>query len=228
MPPIWVKICANTNLEDANLAADLGADAVGFVFAPSARQVTAKQVAAILPELPNQLEKVGVFSSQSAEDIIAIVRETGLTGVQLHGGFDVSLAKRLKAALGDTVSIIQTLHWNLEQGAGNEEEITFQLQSLASEPFVQRVLIDSKTKTASGGTGLQFNWSAAAQLLERDGALLDKKVIVAGGLRDHNVAEAILKLKPWGVDVASGVESSPGRKDAYQMERFIRTVREVG
>ena len=112
---MWVKICANTNLEDAKLAAQLGADAVGFVFAPSKRQVTAEQVAAIVSELPVPLEKIGVFATHDAEEIAGIVRATGLTGAQLHGGFDAELARRLRVLLGDDLTIIQTLHWVVKQ-----------------------------------------------------------------------------------------------------------------
>src|SRR5450631_152443 len=88
---MWVKICGNTNLEDAALAAELGADAVGFVFAESKRQVTAAQVAAITPHLPEGVERVGVFYSRDVEEIAATVAEAGLTAVQLHGGLDEGL-----------------------------------------------------------------------------------------------------------------------------------------
>src|SRR5258708_30244541 len=92
---MWIKICANTNLEDALLAAELGADALGFVFAPSKRQVTADQVARITPYLPQNIERVGVFYTQSADEIAGIATETGLTAVQLHGGVSPALAAKL-------------------------------------------------------------------------------------------------------------------------------------
>src|SRR5271168_3048324 len=102
---MWIKICANTNLADARLAADLGADALGFVFAPSKRQVTVAQVAAITPHLPATVETVAVLISHDAEEIIDLVHSTGVTGVQLHGDLDLALVRALYAAFGDRVAI---------------------------------------------------------------------------------------------------------------------------
>jgi phosphoribosylanthranilate isomerase len=214
---MWVKICANTNLEDARLAAELGADAVGFVFAPSKRQVTSDQVAEIVPHLPSSLEKIGVFTTQDADEIVGIVRATGLTGVQLHGGFDLDLARRLRAELGDAVTVVQTLHWVVEGDADNSDEVAAQLREIAGEPAIDRVLVDSKTGGASGGSGVSFDWSAARKTLAAGGT----KLIVAGGLRPENVSVAIAMLGPWGVDVASGVEASPGVKDRQKVRYFI-------
>ena len=108
---MWIKICGNTNLEDASLAAQLGADAIGFVFAASPRQVTPAQVAAITPHLPAHVERVGVFHSHDAGQIASIARDAGLTAVQLHGTLDESLAQRLAEIFKGSVRIIQTLHW---------------------------------------------------------------------------------------------------------------------
>ena len=218
---MWVKICANTNLEDAALAAELCADAVGFVFAPSKRQVTADQVAEIVRLLPIKLEKIGVFTTQAVEEIVDVVQATGLTGVQLHGGFDIDLARRLKSALGDRVTIIQTLHWVVDEETDNAEQIAAQLGEIAGEPAIDRVLVDSKTADASGGSGVSFDWSAASEKLADSGV----KLIVAGGLRPENVADAIEVLAPWGVDVASGVEAEPGRKDPEKLRRFVENAR---
>jgi phosphoribosylanthranilate isomerase len=215
---MWIKICANTNVEDARLAAELGANAVGFVFAESKRQVTAAQVAEIVPQLPGSVEKIGVFSSRDAEEIAGIVRETGLTGIQLHGGFDLELVRRLRMEFGGSVSIIQVLHWVVDGEANNADEVAAQLREITGEPGIDRVLVDSKTGGASGGSGVRFDWSAGRETLSGG----DAKVIVAGGLTPENVAEAIATLKPWGVDVASGVEASPGRKDRPKLLHFIR------
>jgi phosphoribosylanthranilate isomerase len=218
---MWVKICANTNLEDARLAAELGADAVGFVFAPSKRQVTAHQVAGIVPHLASGLEKIGVFTTRDADEIVGIVRATALTGVQLHGGFDLELAKRVRLELGEAVTIIQTLHWTADGGTHGAERVAAQLRAIAAEKAIDRVLVDTKTAEASGGTGVPFDWKAAK------GALAESKVklIVAGGLMPENVAEAIATLRPWGVDVASGVEAKPGQKDPQKLRQFIRNAR---
>ena len=110
---MWVKICGNTNLEDAQLAARLGADAVGFVFAPSPRQVTALQVAAITYHLPPHVERIGVFHSHDAAQIESIARTAGLTAVQLHGGLDESSPRQLAERFAGSVQIIQTLNWTV-------------------------------------------------------------------------------------------------------------------
>ena len=111
---MWVKICGNTNLEDAALAAELGADAVGVVFAESPRRVTAAQVASITPHLPRTVERVGVFHSHDADEIAQTALEAGLTAVQLHGGLDEALLSRLAKRFAGGVQIIQTLHWTID------------------------------------------------------------------------------------------------------------------
>ncbi|WP_035358970.1 phosphoribosylanthranilate isomerase [Edaphobacter aggregans] len=218
---MWIKICGNTNLEDVQLAVELGADALGFVFAESRRQVTAEQVARISPHLPSNVERVGVFDSRDAEEIAGIVREAGLTAVQLHSGLDLGLAGRLRELLGDGTGLIQTLHWTV--GADNGDPLGFGLRRIASAGLMDRVLIDSRVGVAGGGTGVAFDWRAArAVLVENAG---DLRVIAAGGLRPENVAEAIRKLRPWGVDVVSGVETAPGRKDPERLAAFLRIAR---
>ncbi len=220
---MWVKICGNTNLEDAALAAELGADAVGFVFAPSKRQVTRDQVAAITPYLPPGVERVGVFHSHDIEEIALTAWHAGLTAVQLHGGLDDNLPARLSDRLAGSARIIQTLHWTIDAaGAGSQSsaaQLEQQILHLAASGIVDRVLIDSKVGSASGGTGVSFDWLAAREAFVSAPSSLH--LIVAGGLRPDNVARAIAQLQPWGVDVASGVEQSPGRKDPALLAAFI-------
>ena len=217
LSPMWIKICANTNLEDALLAAESGANAVGFVFAPSKRQVSAAQVAEITPHLPSTLEKVGVFTTRDAGEIIEIVRASGLTGVQLHETFDADLVRSLRQDLGESVSIIQTVHWKVDGKSNNASELAAELEEIVREPRIDRVLIDSKSAKGNGGTGVSFDWREAQDTL----AHFEGRLIVAGGLHPANVANAIAALNPWGVDVASGVEATPGRKDRDQLRRFI-------
>ncbi len=219
---MWIKICANTNLEDAQLASELGANAVGFVFAPSARRVTADQVAEITAHLPDDVERVGVFPALTADEIVRVVDHAGLNAVQLHGGVDLALLRELREIFDGRVKLIQTLHWVVGvDGAG--EEIARQLREVAASGLADRVLIDSKIGEVSGGSGVSFDWKAArVTLAEAAGGL---KVIVAGGLREENVAEAIARLNPWGVDVASGVEVVPGKKSAERLAGFIRAAR---
>ena len=218
---MWIKICANTNLDDASLAAELGADALGFVFARSSRQVTAAQVGAITPRLPSAIEKIGVFSSLDPDEIVAAVRIAGLTGVQLHGGFSATVIARIRAQL-PRLRIIQTTHWKSE--GQTADTFSAQLTELKAATEIDAVLVDSRTPTASGGTGVVFDWSAARQSLS---ALEPKRLIVAGGLNPENVRQAITTLRPWGVDVASGVESSPGRKDPEKLAAFIANARQT-
>jgi phosphoribosylanthranilate isomerase len=220
---MWIKICANTNLEDARMAAELGADAVGFVFAPSRRRVTAKEVAQITPHLPANMERIGVFDSLYAEEIAAIVREAGLTAVQLHGGRELILARRLNELFEGKVKIIQTVHWSVDEGDESAKLVRQQLNAIETGGLIERVLIDSKVGQATGGTGVPFDWAAAREVLHAGSGRL--KMIVAGGLRPDNVAEAISELNPWGVDVASGVEKAPGRKDPAKLAAFIRNAR---
>lgn len=217
---MWIKICANTNLEDARLAADLGAQAVGFVFAPSARRVTPAQVGAITRELPAHIERIGVFDTQDAGEILHAVEEGGLTGAQLHGRFNPDLVRGLRGAFPGHVTLIQTVHWNVTPGAASPGEVLrSQLRAIHGEPGIGRVLIDSQVGAATGGTGIAFDWDAAAEVFRVE--LGDLRLIVAGGLRPANVAEVIRRLEPWGVDVATGVEESPGKKDPRKLEAFI-------
>lgn len=220
---MWIKICANTNLEDAQMAAELGADAVGFVFAPSRRRVTAKDVAQITPHLSASVERIGVFDSLYAEEIAAAVREAGLSAVQLHGGGELVLARRLNELFEGKIGIIQTVHWAIDGGLDSAKAVQQRLNAIEAGGTIERVLIDSQVGQATGGTGVSFDWAAARGVLASGSGHL--KMIVAGGLRPENVAEAISKLHPWGVDVASGVERGPGRKDPDKLAGFIRNAR---
>jgi phosphoribosylanthranilate isomerase len=221
---MWVKICANTNLHDAKLAADAGADAVGFVFAPSPRQVTAEHVATITRELPEKIKKIGVFDSRNFTEIAKAVRIAGLTGVQLHGGLDLPLAERLRQEFGDELFLMQTLHWLVDGNpAKTEEKFRMELCAVVRQNAVDAVLLDAKTATVSGGTGKNFNWAHAAEVLKANAGSLE--IIIAGGLNANNVAEAIRTLQPWGVDVASGTEASPGIKDPAKVKAFIASAR---
>jgi len=213
--PIWVKICANTSLEDAQIAADAGADAVGFVFAPSPRQVTAAQVAAITPHLPAGVEKIGVFVDAALDEICSNVRACGLTGVQIHSGGESNLAAKLREKLGPALRIVHAVHFGAE--AAKKAAL------IAADPNVDAILVDSRTATAVGGTGTTFDWAAARATVFGDARTI--KLIAAGGLSPENVREAIATLRPWGVDVSSGVEAAPGRKDPAKVRAFIAAAR---
>ncbi|MBB6145970.1 phosphoribosylanthranilate isomerase [Silvibacterium bohemicum] len=212
---MWVKICANTNLDDALLAADAGADAVGFVFAESARRVTADQVAAITARLPKKLEKVGVFGDARFDELVHSIEYGGLTGVQLHSAGDTELAARLRSHFRNDLRILQVIHYR--QG------LEAQLRAAQENSATDGVLIDSRTATLLGGTGQSYDWKAASRRVAESASGL--RLIVAGGLNPENVGEAIATMRPWGVDVATGVEISPGKKDPAKVRAFIENAR---
>jgi phosphoribosylanthranilate isomerase len=211
---MWVKICANTSLEDALLAAKAGADAVGFVFAESVRRVTPAQVREISPHLPAKLEKIGVFVDASFDELAAAIEECGLTGVQLHSGCDAGVTMRLRERFSERqLRILKVIHF--KQGLEAE------LRAAGADDAIDAVLIDSRTATLVGGTGVRFDWQAARESFV--GSRL--RMIAAGGLNPENVGEAIEKLQPWGVDVASGVEAMPRKKDPAKVRAFVENVR---
>jgi phosphoribosylanthranilate isomerase len=230
---MWIKICANTNLADAQLAADLGADAVGFVFAPSTRQVAAAQVAEITEKLPAPIEKVGVFSTTDPAEIGSVVASAGLTAAQLHGVFDASTVRILAARFGTRLKLIQTVAYEIDAADRGVADRRFEaaLTQAFAEPALWAVLIDAAKSGASGGLGVAFDWAHAAAILDRayDAVGLrgsDRpRVILAGGLRAENVAAAIAALHPWGVDVASGVEAAPGQKHPERLKQFLAAAR---
>jgi phosphoribosylanthranilate isomerase len=212
---LWIKICANTSLGDAQVAAEAGADAVGFVFAPSPRRVTAEQVAKIVPQLPAALEKIGVFVDAGLDEIAATVEAAGLTGVQLHFDAPAELAAQLRERFGSRLRILGVVHFDERSGA--------RVAAIARDTHIDALLLDSRTAAAVGGTGVAFDWDAARGLIFDAGGPM--KFIAAGGLTPGNVVEAIATLRPWGVDVVSGVESAPGRKDPVKVRAFIERAR---
>ncbi len=211
---MWVKICGTTNLEDARISIDAGADAVGFIFAPSPRRISPKDAKKIIAELPKAVEKVGVFVNQKPEIILDTVQTAGLTGVQLHG--DETAA--------DGVSLRKALHGGLKLFcAMPAAKVTDPDRMVYWTPIVSAILVDSRTGSRRGGTGKTFDWDEAApfvKLLSRE-----VKVIIAGGLEPGNVSHAIKLFLPWGVDVVSGVEKEPGKKDPEKIRAFVKAAK---
>lgn len=221
---MWIKICANTSLEDARLAAEAGADAVGFVFAESPRRVTGEQAAKIGPALPPDPTQVGVFLEHAFDEIVATVRHTGLHGIQLHGAFDPWIIGRLRQEFGPGQFLVQTVHWRVdEEASASETRLMEEYAAVSRQGLVDAVLLDAKTAKAAGGTGRKLPWKRLREVLSTEPRGL--RIILAGGLTPENVAEAIGTLRPWGVDVASGVEERPGKKDAVRVDAFIRNAR---
>lgn len=211
---MWIKICGNTTLEDAQMAVDYGASAVGFVFAPSARQVTAQTAKKIIARLSGTVEKYGVFVDEGFDEVVSTIERCGLTGVQLHSATDLAPLLRSHFAaspVSERLGIVRVLHYSAQ--------LEEQLDALRHDHATDAVLVDSRTATMVGGTGLSYDWQGARSSFFRSAPHL--RMIAAGGLRPENVAEAVSTLRPWGVDVASGVEQSAGRKDARKVKEFI-------
>jgi phosphoribosylanthranilate isomerase len=219
---LWIKICGNTSLEDALVAAEAGADALGFVFAPSPRRVTVEQVALITPHLSASVEKIGIFVDAELEEIVSTVQRSGLTGVQLHWDAPHELPALLRARLGPELRVLRVVHFNAESATQHAARIA----EHSRNPHLDAVLVDSRTTTAVGGTGLAFDWELARTSLFQN-TEAPMRIIAAGGLNPANVAEAIRMLRPWGVDAVSGVEAAPGRKDPVKVRELIRRAREV-
>jgi phosphoribosylanthranilate isomerase len=223
---MWTKICANTNLDDALLAVELGAEAVGFVFAKSKRQVTSEQVMEITRRLPDSVEKVGVFGSDDPFEIQHDVACSGLTGAQLHRAYDAELVRMLSGEFGGKLKIIQVVPYELdpEDREVADDRFAATLEKVFADRLLWAVLIDAKKSGVSGGLGVAFDWKHVAGIVAgaTTGSGEQPRVILAGGLNAENVAEAISEFQPWGVDVASGVEASPGVKDPRKLKSFLR------
>jgi len=219
---VWVKICGTTNLEDALAAVDAGADALGFVFAESPRRVEPSVVAHITRALPEGIERIGVFVDETAGRIDEIVAEAGLTAVQLHGDESLDVAEKLAGDVGATrisrVIPVLPMRRILEMAARGGVAVTLSRK-------IDTVLIDSAAQGKRGGSGQAWDWEAGKFLL---GTFRDSvRIIVAGGLTPANVADAIRTLRPWGVDVSSGVEREPGKKDIEKVRAFVKAAKGV-
>ncbi len=199
-----VKICGITNREDALAAAEAGADALGFVFAPSARRIEPSAAAAICRALPPFVARVGVFVDEAVEGIRAIARTCGLTAIQLHGAEPPCYAEELA-------------EWQVLRAVRlrNEESLA-ELERWRCAGFV----LDAYVEGLPGGTGQTARWDIA-----REAAHRGHRVILAGGLTPGNVADAIVAVRPYGVDASSGLEREPGRKDPPRIAQFLHAVR---
>jgi phosphoribosylanthranilate isomerase len=238
----WIKICGITNLEDALVAVDAGADAVGFVFyEKSSRNMIPEKVRDIVDHLPEKIEKVGVFVSSSAEDLLRIIRTAGLTAMQHQFTFASVGSPESQAAIDRELfparfqtfvcfpaSFFLTSKKSIDSAAESFSRFRRQGPGQPASPdgIFETVFLDSGTNGQPGGTGEPFDWSKAMPIAKgmRDGGL---KLVVAGGLRPENVRDAMEILHPWGVDVSSGVEAKPGKKDPQKVRAFVKAVREA-
>lgn len=214
---VKVKICGITSLEDALLAVELGANALGFVFADSPRRVTPETAASIISELPPFITTVGVFANRSYDEVKLIADFCRLDVLQFHGEEDVSYCgqfnqKVIKAFRMRNYTEIE--EWIFRE---NEFEATTLLDPSSN---VVAFLVDAYARGQYGGTGIHLNWDLVRNLESR------KPLILAGGLDHKNVALAIKVVRPYAVDVSSGVELRPGKKDRRKMREFMKVVRE--
>lgn len=193
---MFVKICGTTSEEDALLAVALGADAVGFIFAPSSRQIAPSLAGDIAKRLPPEILTVGVFRDEAPERVVEIVNRNGLKAAQLSGRESPEVTAYVAERVGVTIKYFP---------AGSPEVVS------AGKYGADVVMLDAE----SPGSGQIFDWALAGEVPE------GSRLLLAGGLTAENVEAAIAQVKPWGVDVATGVESRPGHKDPRKLRAFL-------
>jgi len=198
----YIKICGITNLQDALSAAALGADALGFIFAPSPRRIDPSAVREIISSLPPSVEKVGVFVNEDLSEVQRVASFCGLDTLQFHGQESPEYCCRVSLRVIKVIRI------------GNAESI----EEMEKYPTAS-ILLDTYRTDRFGGTGEPFIWEWAREARSR------REFILSGGLDPGNVYRAIHLLHPLGVDVCSGVERVPGRKDLLKMMEFVKEVR---
>lgn len=202
-----VKICGNTNVEDLRLASELGADYLGLIFTESKRRISLDTAKTLVHSLPAFKNFVAVFSNQSKEKVEAIVHTLGIRIIQFHGE---ETALYCRSFMDKGYEVIKTFRIKDRMSLKRIDEYN-----------VTAFLFDAYSHEEKGGTGVPFNW----ELIE-DRPYVHEKLFLAGGLNVHNLHQAIQKIRPFAVDVASGVEGQPGKKDPKLLEEFIRIAKE--
>jgi len=201
---IRIKVCGITNERDALWAAGLGVDALGFIFAESPRRVHPEVVKKIVSLLPPFVSRVGVFVNEDEEKVMKIARTCSLTSLQFHGEEPPSYCEKFKG-------------WKVIKAFRvKDERILKEILSYKVDAY----LLDTYSADKRGGTGKTFNWEIAKKV-----SSLGVPVILSGGLNPENVVQAIVKVKPYAVDVNSGVEKEKGEKDYQKLKDFVRKVR---
>jgi phosphoribosylanthranilate isomerase len=198
---VLIKICGTTSEDDALLAVAMGANAIGFIFAPSPRQVSPQRVADIVKRLPREdILTVGVFRDDAPRRVVEVVYAAGLQAAQLHG----------RESPDDVKWVRQRVPMVIKAFPAGDIRV-----SRAGDFGADVIMLDAPDP----GSGQVFDWALAGDLPE------GQRLLVAGGLDADNVASAIMRMKPWGVDVVSGVEASPGLKDPMKVKAFVEAAR---
>lgn len=225
-----IKICGITNKEDAFWASSLGADFIGLNFVKnSLRKVSIDNAKEIIMSLPSYTSCVGVFFNEDAKEILKICKKLNVNYIQLHGEETSDFCQNLKLEQPQ-LKIIKTIKIKPKQEIPQNEineyisEISLKIEKYL--PYVDYILFDTHLENQAGGTGKTFEWSLLKQIKENFNVMNKQfNFFVAGGLTPENVEEVVDFLEPWGVDVASGVERLPRRKDFEKMKIFIRKVK---
>ena len=199
-----VKICGITNYDDAARAVDLGADALGFIFASSPRKIDTDRAMEIIKKLPPFVKSVGVFVNENRKKVTDIAEYCGLDNVQLHGDESPEICGRL---MPRTIKALR-----IKDNSVPEAYLEYRGR-------VKAFLLDTYSEKAMGGTGKTFNWDVALDFKK-----LGIPVILAGGLNPSNIREAIEKVGPYAVDVGSGIEERPGKKDHELMRKLFENI----
>ena len=200
----WIKICGITNLEDAQEAAALGVDALGFIFALSPRKIKPEVAQKIIRALPQSLLKIGVFVNEKIEEVQRIAEDCGLNALQFHGQEPPEYCRQA------TLKVIKAI------GVKDADS----LREIERYPFAS-ILLDAASTDRAGGTGKTFSWELALEVRKK------RNFILSGGLNPENVYKAIQMLRPMGVDVCSGVEKFSGKKDSLKMIEFVKEVKKA-
>ena len=200
---MFIKICGITNIDDANIAVKFGASALGFIFAKSKRQISPEKAARIICHLPQEVEKAGVFVNEQKDNIIKIAEQAKLTSIQLHG----EESQELCDELGKKYKIIKAVKIDPTGSVISKRNYS-----------VWKILLDTWLPNIQGGSGTPFQWESLQQFDSSN-------IIVAGGISSENIEKLLSECKPFGIDVCSGVEVEPGRKDHQKLKILFDKIR---
>jgi phosphoribosylanthranilate isomerase len=204
---VKVKICGTTNYEDALFAVESGADALGFIFADSPRRILPETARDIIRRLPPFIESVGVFVNEVPEVITEIVSLCGIDLIQLHGKETPDICAQFMPRVIKTIAV-------------KDDSVLKDIPSYRGS--VKGLLLDTYSEKTAGGTGKVFNWDLAIQIKD-----MGMPIILAGGIGPSNIVEAVSKVKPYAVDVNSGVEERPGKKSHALITELFEKIRKI-